>query len=65
MSVSYCARIENDAVAQVIVCKCSEWASRKHGGEWVCTHGRRVGVGWPVVDGEIIKPERTPPEEDD
>jgi len=57
MAEQYCARIEDGAVAQVIVCGCAEWAATTLGGQWVCTEGRLVGVGWPVVDGEIIEPE--------
>jgi hypothetical protein len=57
MSECYCAKIENDVVTNVIVCQCSEWASQNLGGTWVCTHDRLVGIGWPVVDGEIVEPD--------
>ena len=52
----YCAKVENGIVTQVIVCGDPAWASQSLGGEWVCTHERLVGVGWPVVDGEIVEP---------
>jgi len=60
MSECYCARIDDGQVAQVIVCTSPEWAASTLGGEWLCTGERLVGVGWPVVDGEIVPPE--PPE---
>jgi hypothetical protein len=63
MPECYCAKIEDGVVAQVIVCGCAEWASQHLGGEWVCTDERLVGIGWPVVDGEIVEP--TPEIEDE
>lgn len=57
MRECYCAKIEGNAVSQVIVCDSEGWASANLGGMWICTHGRLVGVGWPVVDGEIVEPE--------
>jgi hypothetical protein len=59
----YCAKIEGGFVTQVIVCGNAEWASQHLGGEWICTHERLVGIGWPVVNGEIVEPE--PVEGDD
>jgi hypothetical protein len=53
----YCAQIEYGVVTQVIVCESAEWAAANLGGDWVCTHDRLVGIGWPVVDGEIVEPE--------
>jgi len=63
MAECYCARIEDGVVTQVIVCGCAEWAATHLGGEWVCTDGRLVGIGWVVVDGEIVEP--TPEIEDE
>jgi hypothetical protein len=63
MSECYCARIEDGVVAQVIVCGNAAWAVQHLGGEWVCTEGRLVGIGWPVVDGEIVPP--TAPDSDE
>jgi hypothetical protein len=57
MAECYCARIEDGVVMQVIVCNNPDWAATHLGGEWVCTDGRLVGVGWPVVDGEIVEPD--------
>lgn len=57
---TYCAQIENGVVTNVIVCGCADWASKHLGGQWACTGERLVGVGWPVVDGEIVEP--PPPE---
>jgi hypothetical protein len=56
MAECYCARIEDGVVTQVIVCSNPGWAATHLGGEWVCTDGRLVGIGWPVVDGEIVEP---------
>lgn len=53
---SYCALITDGVVANVTVCDNAEWCSQHLGGEWVCTGERLVGVGWPVVDGEIVEP---------
>lgn len=60
----YCAKIESDTVTNVIVCDSAAWASQNLGGEWVCTGERLVGIGWPVVDGEIVDPP-PPPEGDE
>lgn len=54
----YCAKIENYTVTAVIVCQCSDWAANTYGGTWVCTGERLVGVGWPVVNGEVVRPSR-------
>jgi len=64
MTQCYCAKIQDGVVAQVIVCSNAGWAAQSLGGEWICTHERLVGSGWPVVDGEIVEPEPTdsPPE---
>jgi hypothetical protein len=56
MQECYCAKIEDGVVTQVIVCGCAEWASTHLGGEWVCTDGRLVGIGWVVEGGEIVPP---------
>lgn len=53
----YCAKVEGGVVTQVIVCDDPGWAAQHLGGEWLCTHERLVGIGWPVVDGEIVEPE--------
>lgn len=60
MSECYCAKIENDAVVEVIVCHDDQWAAANFGGVWVCTHERLVGIGWPVVNGEIVPPPSGP-----
>lgn len=60
---TYCAQIQDDTVTNVIVCNCAEWATQHLGGEWVCTGERLVGVGWPVVDGEIVLPPQPQGEE--
>ena len=57
MPECYCANIEDGVVTQVIACGCAEWAATHLGGEWVCTDGRLVGIGWLVEDGEIVAPE--------
>jgi hypothetical protein len=65
MAECYCAKIEDGVVAHVIVCGCAEWAAQHLGGEWVCTESRLVGIGWPVVDGEIVEPAAPEPVEDE
>jgi hypothetical protein len=52
----YCAQIVGGTVTQVIVCGSPDWASLHLGGEWVCTEGQLVGIGWIVLDGEIVPP---------
>lgn len=56
MAQPSCARIENDHVVQVIVCGDAAWAAEHLGGEWIFTGERLVGIGWPVVNGEIVEP---------
>lgn len=56
MIENYCARVENEIVAEVIVCNNAGWASQNLGGNWICTGDWLVGVGWPVVNGEIVEP---------
>lgn len=56
MNECYCAQIHNGSVLQVIVCDNEEWASANLGGQWICTHERLVGIGWPLVDGKIVEP---------
>jgi|688.fasta_scaffold538519_2 hypothetical protein len=56
MSEQYCSKIEGGFVTQVLVCDNAAWCVQHLGGEWICTGGRLVGIGWPVVDGEIVKP---------
>jgi hypothetical protein len=56
MAECYCARIEYGVVTQVIVCGNPVWAAQHLGGEWICTESRLVGIGWSVVDGEIVEP---------
>jgi hypothetical protein len=63
MDECYCARIEDGTVTQVIVCEEHEWASQHLGGEWVCTETQLVGIGWVVVDGEIVPPPQPEPGE--
>lgn len=56
MGECYCARVEDGIVTEIIVCSNPEWAASHLGGEWLCTGDRLVGIGWPVVDGEIVAP---------
>jgi hypothetical protein len=56
MAECYCAKIEDGSVTQVIVCGNPEWAATNLGGDWICTESRLVGIGWPVIDGEIVEP---------
>lgn len=58
---TYCAKIEDGVVTQVIVCGSEDWASKNLGGQWVCSGTQLVGVGWTYADGEFVPP--PPPEE--
>jgi len=59
----YCAKIEGGIVTRVIVCDEHEWAAQHLGGEWACTENKLVGIGWVVVDGEIVPPPEPEPGE--
>lgn len=50
----YAAKVEDGTVTQVIVGD-PAWAASRLGGEWVGSDVK-VGVGWQVVDGEIVPP---------
>jgi hypothetical protein len=65
MAECYCAKIEDGVVTQVIVCGNPEWAATHLGGEWVCTDGRLVGIGWVLEDGEIVPPPAPEIEDED
>lgn len=67
MPESYCARVAADQVTQVIVCASAAWANATLGPVWVYTGTRIVGIGWPLVDGEIVPPtfESEPPNYDE
>ena len=56
MSETYCAKIEDGAVVQVIVCDNSDWAQATLGGAWVCTENVLVGVGWLFENGTVVSP---------
>jgi len=51
----YAAKVEDGMVAQVIVGD-PEWAASRLGGVWLPSEVK-VGVGWQVVDGQIVPPE--------
>jgi len=59
--MSYAAHIEHDTITQVIVGNAA-WAVEHLGGEWVDSPVK-VGIGWLLVDGEIVPPPE--PEADD
>jgi len=50
----YAAKVEDGTVVQVIVGD-PEWAASRLGGVWLPSDVK-VGVGWTVVDGQIIPP---------
>jgi hypothetical protein len=58
---TYAAHIEHDTVTQVIVGNAA-WAVEHLGGQWVDSPVK-VGIGWLLVDGEIVPP--APDEPDD
>jgi hypothetical protein len=55
---TYAAHIEHDTVTQVIVGNAA-WAVEHLGGQWVDSPVK-VGIGWLLVDGEIVPPEPDP-----
>jgi hypothetical protein len=57
---TYAALIEDGTVVQVIV-GTAAWAADRLGGVWLDSP-TKVGIGWLVVDGQILPPE--PPEVD-
>jgi hypothetical protein len=59
---TYAAHIEHDTITQVIVGNAA-WAVEHLGGEWVDSP-TKVGIGWLLVDGEIVPPP-APDEPDD
>jgi hypothetical protein len=59
MSV-YSARIEDGVVVDVIVGD-SRWAAYRLGGVWLPSD-TKVGIGWQVVDGQIVPPPAPEPE---
>lgn len=61
----YCAEIVDSVVVRVLVCDNADWCVRHLGGQWIFTGERLVGIGWPVVDGEIVEPEPDPEPEGD
>lgn len=61
MPECYCAKVDNGSVAQVIVCNDCDWAANHFGGLWVCVGEMLPGIGWAVVNGEVVKP--APPTE--
>lgn len=60
--LTYAAHIIDGLVVQVIV-GTAEWATEHLGGEWV-QPSELVGIGWSVVDGQIIPPEPEPESDD-
>jgi hypothetical protein len=56
--MSYAAHIEHDTVTQVIVGNAA-WAVEHLGDQWVDSPVK-VGIGWLLVDGEIVPPEPDP-----
>jgi hypothetical protein len=56
--MSYAAHIEHDTITQVIVGNAA-WAVEHLGGQWVDSP-TKVGIGWLLVDGEIVPPEPDP-----
>ena len=56
----YAAKVEDGTVVEVIVGD-PAWASDRLGGVWVGSDAK-VGIGWTVVEGQIVPP---PPLEDE
>jgi hypothetical protein len=51
----YAAKVEDGTVVQVIVGD-ADWAQSRLGGVWLPSD-ELVGIGWLVVDGQILPPE--------
>jgi hypothetical protein len=60
---TYAAHIEHDTVTQVIVGNAA-WAVEHLGGQWVDSPVK-VGIGWLLVDGEIVPPAPDPTDIED
>ena len=58
--MTYAARIDNGLVTQVIVGD-PAWAESRLGGVWLPSDVK-VGVGWTVVDGQIVPPPAPEPD---
>jgi hypothetical protein len=53
--MTYAAKVEDGTVVQVIVGDAA-WAQSRLGGVWLDSEVL-VGIGWLVVDGQILLPE--------
>jgi hypothetical protein len=53
--MTYAAKVEDGTVVQVIVGD-ADWAQSRLGGVWLDSEVL-VGIGWLVVDGQILPPE--------
>ena len=58
----YAAKVEQDTVVQVIVGD-PAWAVSRLGGVWLPSDVK-VGVGWQVIDGQIVPPPAPEPDPD-
>jgi hypothetical protein len=56
----YAAKVEGGTVTQVIVGDAG-WAASRLGGVWLDSD-TLVGIGWLVVDGQIVPPPAPEPE---
>jgi hypothetical protein len=56
--MTYAAHVTNGIVTQVIVGNAT-WANEMLDGEWLDT-ATLVGIGWLLVDGEIVPPAPDP-----
>ena len=53
--MTYAAKVEDGTVTQVIVGD-ADWADSRLGGVWLPSD-TLVGIGWQVVEGQIVPPE--------
>jgi hypothetical protein len=53
--MTYAAKVEDGTVTQVIVGDAG-WAASRLGGVWLASD-TLVGIGWQVVEGQIVPPE--------
>jgi hypothetical protein len=56
--MTYAAKVEGGTVTQVIVGDAT-WAVSRLGGVWLASD-TLVGIGWQVVDGQIVPPAPEP-----
>jgi hypothetical protein len=52
----YAAQVHADGTVTQVIVGTADWANSRLNGTWVDS-GTLVGIGWLLVDGEIVPPE--------